>query len=98
MSISQSLIGRSDVAECSNSMKSTVAEPKLEDAPLPRRFPEEDDEDILRESSSRFVLFPIRYHEVSAIAERTVADLQIWSAYKAAQARCVGASRGQKYS
>ncbi|WVQ80337.1 hypothetical protein IAT38_002442 [Cryptococcus sp. DSM 104549] len=38
-----------------------------------RRFPEEEDEDILRESDSRFVLFPIRYHE-------------IWQAYKASQA------------
>ena len=30
-----------------------------------RRFPEEEDEDILKESNSRFVLFPIRYREVS---------------------------------
>lgn len=29
-----------------------------------RRFPEEEDEDILRETNDRFVLFPIKYHEV----------------------------------
>jgi ribonucleoside-diphosphate reductase subunit M2 len=29
-----------------------------------RRFPEEEDEDLLRESDERFVLFPIRYREV----------------------------------
>ncbi|EIW69085.1 hypothetical protein TREMEDRAFT_31348 [Tremella mesenterica DSM 1558] len=39
----------------------------------PKRFPEEEDEDLLRESESRFVLFPIRYRE-------------IWQAYKASQA------------
>ncbi len=31
---------------------------------MERRFPEEEDEDILRESNSRFVLFPIRYRAV----------------------------------
>jgi hypothetical protein len=31
-----------------------------------RRFVEEEDEEILRESNDRFVLFPIKYHEVSA--------------------------------
>jgi ribonucleoside-diphosphate reductase subunit M2 len=30
------------------------------------RFPEEDDEEILKESNSRFVLFPIKYREVSS--------------------------------
>ena len=30
-----------------------------------RRFPEEEDEDLLRESNDRFVLFPIKYREVS---------------------------------
>lgn len=30
-----------------------------------KRFIEEEDEDILRESDDRFVLFPIKYHEVS---------------------------------
>jgi ribonucleoside-diphosphate reductase subunit M2 len=30
-----------------------------------RRFPEEEDEDILRETEDRFVLFPIKYREVS---------------------------------
>ncbi|KAL1410236.1 Ribonucleotide-diphosphate reductase (RNR), small subunit [Vanrija albida] len=38
-----------------------------------RLFPEEEDEDILRESSDRFVVFPIKYRE-------------IWLAYKQAQA------------
>lgn len=32
---------------------------------LKRRFPEEEDEDILRETNDRFVLFPIKYHEVN---------------------------------
>lgn len=40
---------------------------------VPRKFPEEEDEDILRESSDRFVLFPIKYRD-------------IWLAYKQAQA------------
>lgn len=31
-----------------------------------RRFPEEEDEDILRETEDRFVLFPIKYREVSS--------------------------------
>jgi hypothetical protein len=31
-----------------------------------RRFPEEEDEDLLRETDDRFVLFPIKYREVSA--------------------------------
>jgi ribonucleoside-diphosphate reductase subunit M2 len=30
-----------------------------------RRFPEEEEEDLLRESNDRFVLFPIKYREVS---------------------------------
>lgn len=30
-----------------------------------KRFPEEEDEDLLRETNDRFVLFPIKYHEVS---------------------------------
>ncbi|WVR08350.1 hypothetical protein IAU60_005405 [Kwoniella sp. DSM 27419] len=38
-----------------------------------RRFPEEEEEDLLRESNERFVLFPIKYRE-------------IWQAYKASQA------------
>jgi ribonucleoside-diphosphate reductase subunit M2 len=31
---------------------------------LDRKFPEEEDEEILKESNSRFVLFPIKYREV----------------------------------
>ena len=30
-----------------------------------RRFPEEEEEDILKETNDRFVLFPIKYREVS---------------------------------
>ena len=45
--------------------------PKQKEGEL-RRFPEEADEDILRESNARFVLFPIRYREV-----RRAADLQL---------------------
>lgn len=33
--------------------------------PTPLKFPEEADEEILQESNSRFVLFPIKYREVS---------------------------------
>lgn len=49
-----------------------------------RRFPEEEDEDILRETDDRFVLFPIKYREVSCTLVPT--DRQIWYAYKQAQA------------
>jgi ribonucleoside-diphosphate reductase subunit M2 len=35
---------------------------------LERKFPEEEDEEILKESNSRFVLFPIKYREVSSLA------------------------------
>ncbi len=38
-----------------------------EDEDHRKRFPEEEDEEILRESNSRFVLFPIRYREVRPI-------------------------------
>lgn len=34
---------------------------------MPMKFPEEEEEDILRESDSRFVLFPIRYNEVCMV-------------------------------
>ena len=34
---------------------------------LERKFPEEEDEEILKESNSRFVLFPIKYREVSCL-------------------------------
>jgi hypothetical protein len=34
-----------------------------------RKFPEEEDEEILKESNSRFVLFPIKYREVGHAAE-----------------------------
>jgi len=55
--------------------KSVVAKtaPADKEGKSERRFPEEEDEEILRESNSRFVLFPIKYRE-------------IWQAYKASQA------------
>lgn len=34
-----------------------------------RKFPEEEDEDLLRESNDRFVLFPIKYREVSSCSK-----------------------------
>jgi hypothetical protein len=34
------------------------------EATAKRRFPEEEEEDMLRETNDRFVLFPIKYHEV----------------------------------
>ncbi|ORX36346.1 ribonucleotide reductase [Kockovaella imperatae] len=48
-------------------------EEKKEGEGVSRRFPEEEDEDILKESHHRFVLFPIRFRS-------------IWQAYKACQA------------
>jgi ribonucleoside-diphosphate reductase subunit M2 len=48
--------------------KSVVAKtaPADKEGKSERRFPEEEDEEILRESNSRFVLFPIKYREVSS--------------------------------
>jgi len=52
-----------------------------------RKFPEEEDEEILKESNSRFVLFPIKYREASLVMICTIIiDRQIWQAYKASQA------------
>ena len=39
--------------------------PEEKDSKVERKFPEEEDEEILKESNSRFVLFPIKYREVS---------------------------------
>lgn len=39
-----------------------------------RRFPEEEDEDLLRETNDRFVLFPIKYREVRASPPRSVSS------------------------
>jgi ribonucleoside-diphosphate reductase subunit M2 len=50
---------------------------------------EEKDEPLLQETTSRFVLFPIKYREVSAPSVLLIdlADmLQIWQMYKQAQA------------
>lgn len=55
--ISPRLLG----TERSDSNKS--GKPAGEDK-VTRKFPEEEEEDILRESDSRFVLFPIKYNEV----------------------------------
>lgn len=52
---------RSLGTERSDSNKS--GKPAGEDK-VTRKFPEEEEEDILRESDSRFVLFPIKYNEV----------------------------------
>jgi hypothetical protein len=49
-----------------DSRRSKGADKKAE--PDGRRFPEEEDEDLLRESDDRFVLFPIRYREVCRTA------------------------------
>lgn len=53
-----------------------------------RRFPEEEEEDLLRETNDRFVLFPIKYREVSLELYCSALWLtsQIWEAYKASQA------------
>lgn len=52
---------------------STESEKVPSTSAVARKFPEEEDEDILRETSDRFVLFPIKYRD-------------IWLAYKQAQA------------
>lgn len=46
---------------------SPVRSPSLKGKEVAResKFPEEEDEEILKESNSRFVLFPIKYREVS---------------------------------
>jgi ribonucleoside-diphosphate reductase subunit M2 len=41
--------------------------PEEKGGKLERKFPEEEDEEILKESNSRFVLFPIKYREVSSL-------------------------------
>lgn len=51
------------IAAQNNHEKSVVAKGK--EPEVTRKFPEEEDEEILKESNSRFVLFPIRYREVS---------------------------------
>ena len=56
-------------------MGSTEAVSPLKEVSKPleghvRRFPEEEDEDILKESNARFVLFPIRYREVRFVVIR----------------------------
>lgn len=44
---------------------------KTEEKPLVAKTikPEEEDEPLLRENPHRFVLFPIKYHEVSSICD-----------------------------
>lgn len=41
---------------------------KTAEGKVARKFPEEEDEELLRESEDRFVLFPIKYREVSLSA------------------------------
>lgn len=66
--------GRNDDDRVNSSGAAGVSRAK-EDGEVvkPRRFSEEEEEDLLRESNDRFVLFPIKYRE-------------IWQAYKASQA------------
>lgn len=58
--------GRNDDDRVNSSGAAGVSRAK-EDGEVvkPRRFPEEEEEDLLRESNDRFVLFPIKYREVS---------------------------------
>jgi hypothetical protein len=52
-------------APSSSSLDETAEKQGDEDTKkVPRRFPEEENEDILRETNDRFVLFPIKYREV----------------------------------
>lgn len=44
---------------------------------LERKFPEEEDEEILKESNSRFVLFPIKYREVSYMVQFRDSDSRL---------------------
>ncbi|ORY27499.1 ferritin-like superfamily [Naematelia encephala] len=60
------------IDEIGESSKSPQSDGKKIES-VKKRFPEEEDEDLLRESDDRFVLFPIKYRE-------------IWQAYKASQA------------
>ena len=48
-----------------DSQKSVVEKPKESKAVAPTIKPEEADEPLLQENPQRFVLFPIKYHEVS---------------------------------
>ncbi|KAK1920969.1 putative ribonucleotide reductase small subunit [Papiliotrema laurentii] len=59
-------------ADLSNLVTPDGAQGKKEHV-VSKRFPEEEDEALLRETNDRFVLFPIKYNE-------------IWHAYKASQA------------
>jgi hypothetical protein len=51
--------------EPSKKVAATAFAPIKKEVKEARRFPEEEDEEILKESNSRFVLFPIKYREVS---------------------------------
>lgn len=46
-----------------------VTKPEIKEAPkvAPTLRPEEADEPLLQENPNRFVLFPIKYHEVSRV-------------------------------
>lgn len=62
------------IAEQLNSMELSGEEPDVnseEKTKVARRFPEEEEEDILRETSDRFVLFPIKYREVCLRYQRS---------------------------
>lgn len=51
------------LADEDDEMDAPPLKPSPTDHPK-RLFPEEEDEDILRETNERFVLFPIKYREV----------------------------------
>nr|ODN90884.1 ribonucleoside-diphosphate reductase subunit M2 [Cryptococcus depauperatus CBS 7855] len=53
---------------------------KQEENKVKQKFPEEIDEDILHESSSRFVLFPIRYHEAGLGGTYKTSQASFWTA------------------
>lgn len=73
-------------ADLSNLVTPDGAQGKKEHV-VSKRFPEEDDEALLRETNDRFVLFPIKYNEVCHLqSQLSKPNVQIWHAYKASQA------------
>ena len=59
--------------------KPIIEEVKIEKAVVvaPTIKPQESDEPILQENPQRFVLFPIKYHEVSIASTRTCSMLTL---------------------
>jgi ribonucleoside-diphosphate reductase subunit M2 len=84
-----------DDIEIKKSITEEVKTEKAVVAVAPTIKPEEADEPLLQENPHRFVLFPIKYHEVSRVdaLTRKVQEqwltnllLQIWQMYKKAEA------------